>query len=102
MGRRSAGPFTIGSRMDYWALAAAWMAWTTDSGVPVPAYRVATASLIAPPSSGVVAWSRYSWTNFALARPSSTSDSIGSVVDASEPLVVGRMPELVAPHWLAA
>ena len=61
----------LGLRMDY-CLAAALMAWATDCGVPVPAYRVATASLIAPPSAGVVAWSRYSWTNFALARPSRT------------------------------
>ena len=49
---------SLSLRARSYRLAAAWMAWTTDSGVPVPANRVATASLMAPPSSGVVAWSR--------------------------------------------
>ena len=54
----SAGPFIVLEGLaGYWP-AAALIASTTDSGVPVPAYRVATASLMAPPSSGVVAWSR--------------------------------------------
>src|SRR6188768_4042476 len=54
----SAGPFIV-LRLGFdYCLAAAWMASTTDSGVPVPAYSVATASLMAPPSSGEVAWSR--------------------------------------------
>ena len=41
--------------IDIHTAAASLIALATDSGVPVPAYRPATASLIAPPSAGVVA-----------------------------------------------
>ena len=54
-----AGPFERSLlRCDYWVFAAVAIADATDSGVPDPAYSVATASLMDPPSAGVVAWSR--------------------------------------------
>ena len=62
-GRRDAGPFgglPQERQPPFWA--ALEMVWVTCSGVPVWAKRVATASLMTAPSSGVVAWSRYSWT----------------------------------------
>ena len=99
----TAGPFRLDRRESaYWAGGVALMASATSSGVAVPAYRVGDrvvdrrAELRRGRLVEVELRRTWPWP-----RPSSTDVRFGSVTDASEPTVVGRMPSLRAPQRLA-
>src|SRR3954469_10793709 len=94
----NAGPAVMVPTDMRYCAAAACIALTMSSGVPLPANRLTMPSFMAPAMLAPYEVSSQSCTYDALFLPLSTSTRFGSVTPDSEPLVTGR-PAPLAPNF---